>query len=350
MQESMFINIYDYADERYPFQFFIGGRGTGKTYGALKGQVIDHQGKGKFILMRRTGDELDILLDSSKSEDGGNPFKAINRDQHCNIGMKAINKKIAGIYHRETEEDKIIYSGAPIGYGVALSTVANIRGSDFSDCTDCIYDEFIPEKHVRRMRNECDALLNAYETFNRNREFDGLPAMRMWLLSNANDIYNPIFVGLGIVSQVERMLRRGKTDLYIEDRGLAIHLLAPSSDFIQKKEATAISRLTQGTSFHDMAYANDFAYNDFTNIGYRKLAGYLPVCSIDAATVYKRKGSEEIYVSYSPARVPCFNSGIESDCIRFRQEFGCRLYPYYVNGSMYWESYELKEIILQNIL
>lgn len=350
LDSNDFINIYDYVDNDYPFQIFIGGRGLGKTYSALGG-AVSGECLGKFIFMRRTGAELDLLLDSDRGE-GVNPFKPINSDYGVNIGMKSIVKNMAGIYEREQQEEtgKLIHIGAPLGYGVALSTISSIRGVDFSDCSDWIYDEFIPEKHVRKIHGECDALLNAYETINRNREFSGAPPIRLWLLANSNDIYNPIFIGLGIVSEVEKMKRQGKSDRYLKDRGLAIHILPPKQSFIEKKSQTALYKLTRGTQFYDMALSNDFAYNDFSLVAYRKLTGYTPVCGLDNAFIYRKKGDNEYYVSYAPAKCPYFKSAESQDIIRFRQQFGCMLQPYFVAGRLYFESYELKEKILNLIL
>lgn len=338
---SDYVNIYDYEDDEFPFQIFTGGRGTGKTYGALEG-IVDGR---RSIFMRRTMDEVEMLADDN-NEENGNPFKPINLNRGTNIGLKRVNKKLFGIYHRTEEDDKLQYVGKAIGLACAMSTVAKVRGAAFNDYTDIIYDEFIPEKHIKKMRGECDAFLNAYETMNRNREFDGIPPMKAWLLSNANDIYNPIFVGLGIVSTVEKMARKGQTDLYMKERGLAIHLLEPSKTFVEKKSKTAIARLTKGSKFADSAYGNEFAYNDFTNVTYRKLVGYIPVAAVDNFYIYRKKGEKEIYVSYSPAKCIKFSSDIQADCMRFRREVGVWLQPYYVAGNMYFESYEIKEMIL----
>ena len=83
-----FINIYDYSDREYPFQIFIGGRGVGKTYSALSGATVPER-QDKFIFMRRTQAELDLLLDTDRGE-GLNPFKPINKDFGRNIGMKSL--------------------------------------------------------------------------------------------------------------------------------------------------------------------------------------------------------------------------------------------------------------------
>lgn len=347
-----FLNIWNYVNNDYPFQIFIGGRGTGKTYSALSGAV---NGKlpndAKFILMRRTSNELNIMLDSVKGGEGANPFKPINNDYERNIGMREIVPNLAGIYNREeNDEGKFLYMGAPIGYGVALSTISSIRGIDFSDCSDCIYDEFIPEKHVRKIKDEGSALLNAYETMNRNREMLGYPAMRLWLLANSNDIYNPIFTALEIVAIVERMIRKGIADKYIKERGLAIHLVKNDTDFVEAKGKTALYKLTAGSQFADMALHNDFAYNDFSLISSRPLQGYRPVCALNDAYIYKKKGGCEYYVTYSPAQCPVFDARTEHERRAFIIRYGSILLPNFVAGNITFESYELKERILNAIL
>ena len=341
-----YINIWDYKDKNYPFQIFTGGRGVGKTYSALDGVISRAE---KFVFMRRTAQELDLMIDSDKGE-GANPFKPINRDRDREIGLHKIVKNLAGIYNRELIDEKLKPVGAPIGYAVALSTIASIRGLDFSDCTYCIYDEFIPEKHVRRMKNEGAALLNAYETMCRNRELDGQDPLYMFMLSNSNDIYNDIFIELGLVFEIEKMIRKGQTDIYFKDRGLAVHLLEASEEFIEAKSKTAVMKVAGDSDFSDMALNNKFAYNDFSLINPHKLTGFRPVCSIGKATLYKKKGDRFFYVSYAKAQCPRLNIDNEQDRMRFFNEYGRHLKPLFINSKIAFESYELKRQILDLIL
>lgn len=351
---NLYLNIWDYADERFPFQIFTGARGTGKTYSALCGalgieEFYKRNAGEKFILMRRTQDELESISDG-KAGEGVNPFKPINKAYNKNIGLFPIKKKIHGIYNR-TEEDGINTPvGAPLGYAVALSTIGTIRGIDMQDCTDCIYDEFIPEKHIRAMRDEFSALANAYETINRNREIAGYPPLRMWLLSNANRIDNEIFAGLGIIADVEKLLRTGKQHKYYSDRGLAVHIMPPSDSFIEEKSKTALYKLTKGTQFYDMALSNEFAYDDFSYVGYTNIKGYQPLCSIDRAYIYQKKGSREFYVTYNPAKCVHYDTNIKSDKIAFQRDFGYMLHDPLVYGNIKFESYALKAIIVDLIL
>lgn len=341
-----YINVWDYKDKDYPFQFFIGGRGCGKSFSALQGCLIYDE---RFIYMRRTAQELDLTLDSDRGE-GANPFKPINKKLGREVGLSRIVKNLAGIYDRELIEDKLQPVGAPLGYGVALSTISSIRSLSFEDCNICIYDEFVPEKHVRRIKNEGTALLNAYETMNRNRELEGQDPMTMFLLANSNDIYNDIFIELGIVSDIEKMARKGKPDLYIKDRGLAVHLLANSDEFTEKKSKTALYKLTEGSTFADMALNNKFAYEDFSLIGRQDLSGYRPVCSIGKANLYAKKGESYMYISYAGAMAPKLNIDNESDRMCFYNDYGRKLKQLYIKGRICFESYELKRIVLDLIL
>ena len=341
-----YINIWDYSDKRYPFQAFIGGRGSGKTFSGLKGAL---QSGKKFIYMRRTAQELDLMLDSDRGE-GANPFKPINKDLHKDVGLHKIVKNLAGIYNRELVEDKLQPVGAPIGYGVALSTIASIRSLDFSDCDLCIYDEFIPEKHVRKIKAEGTALLNAYETMCRNRELVGKDPLQLFLLANSNDIYNEIFIELGIVSDIEKMIKAGKHDKYYKDRGLAIHLLQNSAEFDKAKSKTALYKLTAGSSFSDMALSNKFAYDDFSLISHHNLSGYRPMCGIGKAYLYAKKGERFFYVSYAPANCPVMRIENEQDRVLFYNEYGRHIKPFFIKGRINFESYELKRLILDLIL
>ena len=345
------LNIFDYADERFPFQIFIGGRGTGKTFSALSG-AVEGKCRMKAMYMRRTLDAWELSLDTKTCE-GANPYKSVNRIKNCNYGYARINKKLAGLYARESDQEAetVRHIGAPVGYSTALGAVARIRGLDFSEVSDLIYDEFCKEKHEPNMSGEFDALMNAYETINRNREFDGEPPLRMWLLSNSSDIYNPIFVGLNIVHICERMCRAEKEHYYDEKRGLAIHILKASPEFVRKKSETALYRLTAGTRFAASALNNEFAYNDFSLIQSKSLKGYQPICSLSHKTfIYRKKGSNEIYVSYASAQCPNFDIEHQQELRSFYSKFGFKLANLFMKSLISFESYELKSIVLEIIL
>lgn len=364
--ESLYINIYDYEDTRFPFQVFIGGRGTGKTYSALNGA---EENKNQFIYMRRTLDEVEMMSDN-KINKGINPFKVLNKNKDNDFNIFKTDKKVFTIFENwqeekevekkvknketkeiETVKEKIVVDmKKPHGYALPLSTIASVRSMDFSDVDLIIFDEFIPELHVKKITHEGDAILNAYETINRNRELDGLPPCRFYLLANSNDIYNDLFITLGVVDDVEKMLQKGIADKYYYDRGLAIHLLSDTSEFIKKKKETALYKLAKDTSFSDMALSNKFAYNDFSDITYKRLTGYRPICSFDNEIfLYEKKGSGEVHCSYAKAN--CIDFRLNEQGIRnFNQNFGTRVYQIFVNGNITFESYAIKQTILDILI
>ena len=177
---SGYFDVAAALDLGQPFTFVIGGRGSGKTYGALK-CCID---RGyKFGFMRRTQRQLDIINKPEFS-----PLKPICRDTGLRFTTRSLASGIAAFYPCELDNDgSEVVSGPPVGITLALSTVSNLRGFDASDIDILLYDEFIPEKSERPLKNEADALFNAYETINRNRELDGKPPLRLVCMANAND-------------------------------------------------------------------------------------------------------------------------------------------------------------------
>ena len=59
---SGYVNVRGILDEGYPFNFLVGGRGTGKTYTTLK--VAKEDGR-RFMLMRRTQSQADLSVNQS---------------------------------------------------------------------------------------------------------------------------------------------------------------------------------------------------------------------------------------------------------------------------------------------
>ena len=82
--DNGYVNVKGILEEGYPFNFLIGGRGTGKTYTTLKESKEDGQ---RFMLLRRTQTEADII---SKPE--FSVFKPLNDDLGWNVCVERISK------------------------------------------------------------------------------------------------------------------------------------------------------------------------------------------------------------------------------------------------------------------
>ena len=114
---SGYVNVRGILEEGYPFNFLVGGRGTGKTYTALK--VAKEDGR-KFMLMRRTQSQADLI---SKPE--FSVFKPLNEDLGWNVMVHRISKYNSAFYEPSPDDEK---TGSEIGYTCALSTISNMRG------------------------------------------------------------------------------------------------------------------------------------------------------------------------------------------------------------------------------
>ena len=279
---SGYVNVEGILEEGYPFNFLVGGRGTGKTYTTLK--VAKESGR-KFMLMRRTQSQADLI---SKPE--FSVFKPLNDDMHWDVRVKSISKYNSMFY--ETDAEEIIH---PIGYTCALSTLSNMRGFDASDIQLLIYDEFIPEKHERLLKNEADALFNAYETMNRNREIKGCAPIQMVCLANANDITNPVFESLKLIRIADKM-QKGNNDRWTDEkRGIQLIMLH-RSPISRKKSQTVLYNLTEGTEFSNMALDNDFNV-DMQHVRPRPLSEFVPICAIGELCIYRHKSDIRLYAS-----------------------------------------------------
>lgn len=335
----MFYDSNGYVDIRaimktcpVPYIFIVGGRGTGKTYTALK--TMREDGK-RIMLMRRTQKQIDVI-----SKDVMSPYKPLAVDEGFLYHTEAIAKDVACVYEDFDDGRK-----KPLGYMTALSTISNLRGFDASDVDVLIYDEFIPERHERPIKNEAEAFFNAYETLNRNRELKGQKPIQCLFLANANDLANPLFAALELTAKAERMKQRKQTYTVDPDRGYAIVLLT-DSPISEKKALTALYKLTRNGRYNEMALNNIFAYNDLTNVRSEILSGYEPIVKVGDIYIYKHKSKKLYYATRHGSGEPPEYSSTPTGLMHFYSKFGHLKYNVVV-GSMLFENYEIKDLVMK---
>ena len=338
--DNGYANIPGILSTNMTFLFCIGGRGTGKTYGALEYVLDNHV---KFCLMRRTQAQLDTIARPDTS-----PFKAVqrNKDYQWTCEPVSVGKSIYGYFKTTTDPE----TGAPVhgellGYAIALSTVANLRGFDMSDVDVLIYDEFIPETHERSLKNESDAFFNAYETINRNRELQGKRPMQVLALANANDFACPILIGMNLVSTVEKMIRSGKTDYINPQKSLGIFLLT-DSPISNRKKQTALYRVTHGSAFADMAINNAFEGTNDPDVYSSDLREYNPVVGIGELCVYRHKSAKLYYISTHKSGSVSNYSGDGVDMKRFFTTHKGLMFAV-LAGNVVYESHLVKALFLR---
>lgn len=330
-ENSGYINMPEIIELNYPFTFVTGARRTGKTFGTIK-YLIEHE--EKYIYLRRTGTELEAC-----ALDEFSPYVDINKKLGTNIHAQKMGKNALGFYEMSGEKKTL---HAP---GVALSTFYNVRGISGAEYKRIVYDEFIPEKTARPIKGEFDAWANAYETLNSNRELEGLEPIQMIMLANSNMAANPLFMGLGLVRQLEKM-KRGGVIYWADDARGVLLVNVEGSPISQKKKATALGRLTKGTDFAGMAYDNDYAFDDFSGIGSRSLKEFRPYKAVGEICIYKHKSRKEYYVSEHFAGAPERFGSTEREIEAFSRGAGI-LRDAYLSGCVTFENYLTKVLFIK---
>ena len=335
--ESGYIDQEKILSRNETFIFEIGPRGTGKSYGILK-YILEHN--IKFLLLRRTQTEADMI-----STEVTNPFKAIMlQDPELKIHPRSIAKNLSAFYvpGKTEEEDPEVQ----IGYLAALSTFATIRGADLSDVDMIFYDEFIPEKHQRPIKDEYAALMNVFETVNRNRELQGRKPVKMVSAANSNDIANPVFIGLEIVDRIARMMKKG-TETYIDpDRSLAVYMLM-HSPISEQKADTKLYRLTAGNDFQQMALRNMFDL-DTRYLSSRSIKEYRTVCRIGELCIYEHKSRKEYYCRCGSAGTfRTVFSTTDTDRKRFVKMYNY-LFLRYLSGYVFFEN-SISQVLFERL-
>ena len=254
IDRSIFWDIGRTLTHNALFNFIVGNRGGGKSYGAKKRGIDNFISKGEqFGYIRRYKDDLkkpmeqffkDIMWEYPDYE-----FK-VEGDKFF-IRLKPVNEK-----EKWTDKDVA-------GYGFQLSTASNKKSISYPDITTLIFDEFLLEKaNQRYLPNEPEKLLNLYETV--ARPGTGHKRVVVFLLANAISITNPYFLYFGL-KMPKTTDKNGKyiwkhptKPILVED--------VKNKAFIDKKKNTEFGALVDGTAYADYSIENKFLLDDETFI------------------------------------------------------------------------------------
>lgn len=329
--DNGYVNIEKILSMKSNLIFMVGGRGTGKTFGAIMYCIKNDI---PFMFLRRTQSQADLI-----STPEFNPFNPVAEYMGVTLVTKKISKYCTALHKVEGESVEL---SQPIAYTAALSTISNLRGFDASRVELLLFDEFIPERHERPIRNEASAFFNAIETIGRNRELKGCKPLKVLCLANSNSLANPIFDEMGLVDVAERMSKK-RQQIYTDPmRGVSIIMLYDSPISEQKKQ-TALYKYAGGR-FAEMSVGNTFAYDNMDNVRSRPLYEYRAVATINNITVYRHKSKWEFYATKHYSGSPKEYGAGEDAERRF-----VRAYPYLydaiADGCVYYADYESKKVL-----
>lgn len=220
---SIYYDIAGLLSQRCVFNFVIGNRGGGKTYGGKKLVINRFKRSGhQFVWVRRYKTEVDTLSD----------FWADIRNAFPEDEL--------------TQKGQELYiNGDLAGYLIALSTSMQLKSVAFPLVRTIIMDEFIIDKgRVNYLRNEVHVFMELYETIARMRE--NVTAI---FFGNAISIVNPYFDFFKITPELGRR--------YTKKNGVCIEFYF-NDLFIARKEETAFGKLIRDTSYGEYNMKNKF--------------------------------------------------------------------------------------------
>lgn len=222
------------------YNFLVGLRGVGKTYGWQKKVIRAAIRKGEqFMYVRRYKDELKIsketFFDAVYVEFPDWDFR--------------VNGPVAQMAPAKTRGDKK-RPWKTIGHFQALSTIQSIKSVAFPLVTNIGFDEFILEKGMTHyLPNETRALNNLYSTVARTRE-----NVKVFLMANAVSITNPYFLAYDIKPSKEE-------EFIVKAGGFIVVHFIKSKEFTEEMYATKFGKFIAGTEYGDFAVGNEFSDN-----------------------------------------------------------------------------------------
>ena len=215
---------YDYNNvlsRNGTFNFVVGGRGLGKTYGAKQWAISDWIKTGnEFIYLRRYKSEL-----ASKTS-----FFADIGHQYPDWEFR-VNGNVAEGRLVDTKDFEVM------GYFVSLSTALVKKSIAYPKVTKIIFDEFIIQKGtIHYLADELVAFQEFYSTVDRWKD-----KTRVLFLANSISIYNPYFIGWGI--------EPSGGEWYTNAKGFIVVHLPESATFASAVYETRFGQFIKGTEY-----------------------------------------------------------------------------------------------------
>lgn len=341
--------IYYYFEndlELYPLAWLYvvySRRGPGKTYSFLD---YMRRKKIKFIYMKRTNDDVNLICSGNKFGFDPSPYAPINRDKGTNIHAVKIREGL-GAFHIMNEEYEP--QGEPLGYVLSMNAAAKFKGFDFSDCDFICLDEFIPLPGTIVKQSEGETLLDLYMTVARDRQKRGKPALKMVLFANAEDISTPVTNTLEIVDIIAEMNAAGDNYFYDEERGIMIHHITEIP--LAEEEKTGIYKAMQGTAWHAKAYGGEFAKNDFSNVTEKNIKNSRPLYELlykqHKYYIYLNYGTGFFYMTDKPAKAQKkYNLNRENEQKAFYVNHMVQLRGAWLQDRFKFQKYSMYDLIV----
>ena len=319
-------------------------RGPGKTYSSL---WYAYSQNIKFIYMKRTDRDVDLITSGADRGIDFSPYKPINRDKGINVRPVKISDGFGAFYNFNDENEP---EGLPVAYILSFNKIRQYKGFEF-ECDWIIFDEFIPMKGERLNRAEGELLLDLYMTASRDRQARGKGSLKLIMFANAEEISTPITNEIEIVDHMADLNASGRTHLYIEDRQILLHHITNEEVPIIETEKNGIYRGMYGTAWYEKSFEGSFSNNDFTNVSKRTIkrsSGYIHLhYKSNDFYIYLNKETGFYYMCYRPIRCLFdFDLNRENEQKLFWLSYGIDLRYSCIEERMKFETYSMYDLIM----
>lgn len=226
------------------WNWIIGARGCGKTYGCKKYAIQRWLKYGEqFVYIRRYKEEISKIK---------NFFKDIAEEfPEWNFKVHAGEFLIQAV--TDDPEDQEDEPWITIGYYLVLSNAITQKSVPYPRVNFIIFDEFILDKgYYRYLPDEVTAFLELYSTISRLRD------VRLYFISNALTVTNPYFMYFKVQLPYKSNFWRDGEKLVeiVEDQ-----------EFTEAASNTRFASLIQGTDYAQYNIYNEFLRDTNTFIG-----------------------------------------------------------------------------------
>lgn len=229
------------------FNFVVGARGLGKTYGAKKFAIRDALRNGnQFIYLRRYKTELN----------GRGTFFADIEHEFPDHDLR-VNGSLAESADSSTRGEKK-RKWTVIGYFASLSTAQTQKSVAYPRVKTILFDEFIIEKGaLHYLPNEAKMFNDFFSTVDRWKD-----KTRVIFMANSVSIMNPYFIEYDIKPDEEgEIVRRGD--------GFIVCHFVESKEFGTAVYDTKFGKFIKGTEYADFSVESQFADNNTNMLGFK---------------------------------------------------------------------------------
>lgn len=226
----MWYDIGETISHNCLFNFVIGSRGCGKTYGAKKRAIKQFLEKGhQFVYLRRYKEELKETAESYFND-------IILNQEFPDVTIEYRN----GAYYVDD---------ALAGYAMALTKAKDYKSIAYPLVYLIIFDEFLIEGngYARYLTNEVKQFLNFYMSIDRYR------GCTVLFLANSVTMVNPYTLYFDLrLPYGSNIVKKG--DLLLQ--------LVQDEEFINERKQTRFGKLIEGTEFAEYAIGNKFTMDN----------------------------------------------------------------------------------------